>query len=230
MRRGEPNGRILPWMLPLIRILEEGHLNTTTRPKFRILGQRTPKVDAVDKITGRAQFGSDIRPPGMLVGKVLRSPIAHARIKSIDTSRAKALSGVKAVVTGKDLPDISAGAPGPVGSVTAKDYYSSKELLARDKVLYHGHPVAAVAAISGDVAEEALGLIDVQYEELPLVLDPLEAMKPGSALLHDDLYMKRANGQADTPSNVAEHLEMGRGDVDAGFEEADKVVERTFRT
>ena len=166
----------------------------------------------------------------MLIGKVLRSPLAHARIKGIDTSKARALPGVRAVVTGKDLPDIAVGAPGPAGSVGAKDRYFSQELLARDKVLFHGHPVAAVAATSSDVAEEALDLIDVRYEELPLVLDQLEAMRPESALLHDDLYMKHASGRADTPGNVAEHLEFGRGDVDAGFREADTVVERTFRT
>ena len=164
------------------------------------------------------------------MGKVLRSPVAHARISSIDTSKATSLPGVKAVVTGKDLPDISTGAAGPTGNVTASHYYFSKELLARDKVLFHGHPVAAVAATSSDVAEEALDLIDVRYEELPFVLDPLEAMNPESVLLHDDLYTEQAHGQADAPSNVAEHLEMGRGDVEAGFKEADTVVERTFKT
>ena len=120
----------------------------TQTQTFRVIGRRTPKVDALDKVTGRAQFGADVALPRMLVGKVLRSPHAHARIKRIDTSKAAALPGVKAVITGNDLPQITLGASGPGGVATAREYYVSREILARDKVLFHGHVVAAVAAIS----------------------------------------------------------------------------------
>src|SRR5437763_6259690 len=115
---------------------------------FRVIGRRTPKVDALDKVTGRAQFGADVALPRMLVGKVLRSPHAHARLKRIDTSKAVALPGVKAVITGNDLPQIRLGASGPGGVATTRDYYVSREILARAKVLLHGHVVAAVAAVS----------------------------------------------------------------------------------
>src|SRR6266571_3140533 len=102
---------------------------------FRVIGRRTPKVDALDKVTGRAQFGADVALPRMLVGKVLRSPYAHARIKRIDTSKAAALAGVKAIITGQDLPQIRLGAASPGGVATAREYYVSREILARDKVL-----------------------------------------------------------------------------------------------
>ena len=152
-------------------------METRTRP-FRVIGRRTPKVDALDKVTGRAQFGADVALPRMLVGKVLRSPCAHARIKHIDTSKAAALPGVKAVITGNDLPRITLGAPGPGGVATAREYNVSREILARDKVLFHGHVVAAVAAVSSEIAEAAVDLIEVEYEVLPHVTDPVAAMQP----------------------------------------------------
>ena len=183
-----------------------------------------PKVDALDKVTGRAQFGADVTLPRMLVGKVLRSPHAHARLTRIDVSKAAALPGVQAVITGQDLPRVTPGAPGGTGSPTAREYYLSHEILARDKVWFHGQVVAAVAATSGDIAEAAVDLIEVEYDTLPHVTDPVEAMQPGAVLLHDDLYTQRATGKATTPSNIAEHLEMGRGDVARGFAEADVVV------
>jgi xanthine dehydrogenase molybdenum-binding subunit len=197
---------------------------------FRVIGRRTPKVDAIDKVTGRAQFGADVSLPRTLVGKVLRSPYAHARIRRIDTSQAAALPGVMAVITGKDLPVIRPGVPGASGSASAREYYLSHEVMARDKVLFHSHAVAAVAATSDDIAEAALDLIQVEYDELPHVLDPVAAMQPEAVLLHDDLYTRSASSTADTPSNVAEHLEMGRGDVEQGFAAADVVIERRFRT
>lgn len=197
---------------------------------FRVLGRRTPKVDASDKVTGRAQFGADITLPRMLVGKVLRSPYAHARITRIDVSSAAALPGVKAVITGQDLPRITPGAAGVAGTATAREYYLSREILARDKVWFHGHAVAAVAAVSEEIAVEAVQRITVAYDVLPHVTDPVAAMQPGAVLLHDDLYTQSASGRAAMPSNVAERLEMGRGDVERGFAEADVVVERTFRT
>ncbi|HSF32326.1 MAG TPA: xanthine dehydrogenase family protein molybdopterin-binding subunit [Candidatus Tectomicrobia bacterium] len=204
-------------------------MNTRSQP-FRIIGRKTPKVDAIDKVTGRAQFGADVPLPRLLIGKVLRSPYAHARIRRIDTSKAAALPGVHAIITGNDLPTVTPGTPGRSGSATIQESYLSQEVLAKDRVLFHGHVVAAVAATSSDIAEAALELIRVEYEPLPYVLDAVEAMQPGAVRLHDDLATQTATGRATTPSNVAEHLEMGRGDVQRGFAEADVVVERSFRT
>ncbi len=202
----------------------------TQSQTFRVLGRQIPKVDALEKVTGRAQFGADITLPRALECKVLRSPYAHARITRIDTSRATALPGVMAVISGQDLPTLTPGAPGAYGTTTVRDYYLSHEVLARDKVLFHGQPVAAVAATSSDIAEEARDLIQVEYEVLPHVMDPVAAMQPQAVLLHHDLYTQSQRGTADTSSNVAEHLEMGRGDVAQGFAAADLVLEQTFRT
>lgn len=204
-------------------------MDTSLQP-FRVIGRRTPKVDAVDKVTGRAQFGADVPLPRLLVGKVLRSPYARARILRIDTSKAAALPGVRAIITGNDLPTVTPSTPGGSGRATVLEYYLSHEVMARDRVLFHGHAVAAVAAASSDIAEEALELIQVEYDPLPHVLDPVEAMRPDAVRLHDDLYTRTATGKSTIPSNIAEHLEMGRGDVEQGFAAADVVVERTFRT
>jgi len=205
-------------------------MTTTPRP-VRVMRQRIPKVDAEGKVTGRALFGADIKLPGMLVGKVLRSPYAHARIRSIDTSKAEALAGVMAVVTARDMPEIPRGTRMTYGTASTGDVcYLSHLVLARHKVLFHGHPVAAVAATSAEIAAEAIELIKVEYEVLPPVLEPLEAMKPDATLLHDDLYTQGLRGVASIPSNVALRVELERGDVDAGLAEADVVVERTYRT
>ena len=204
-------------------------MDTRSQP-FRILGRKTPKVDAIDKVTGRAQFGADVPLPRLLIGKILRSPHAHARIRRIDTRKASALPGVHAIITGDDLPTVTPGAQLTAGTATVHDAYLSQEVLARDRVLFHGHAVAAVAATSSDIAEAALALIEVEYEPLPFVLDPVEAMGPDAVRLHDDLFTQTATGKSTAPSNIAEHLEMGRGDVEQGFAAADVVVERTFRT
>jgi CO/xanthine dehydrogenase Mo-binding subunit len=187
-------------------------------------------VDAIDKVTGRAQYGADVIHPQKLVGKVLRSPHAHARITRLDTSQAAALPGVLALITGSDLAALTPTESGPNGQVSKQDYYLSQEVLARGTVFYHGHAVAAVAAISEDIAEEALRRIQVDYEVLPYVLDPVAAMQPDAVVLHDTLLTQSPSGTATTPSNVAEHLRMGRGDVAQGFAEADVVIERSFRT
>src|SRR5262245_49579966 len=136
--------------------------------KFKVIGTRPIRHDGVDKVTGRARYGADIYLPGMLHGKVLRSPHAHARITSIDTSAALALSGVKAVVTSQDLPDLASGAQA-LGETTINPRYLTMNILAKEKVLYHGHAIAAVAATNPHIAEEALGLIKVDYEVLPPV-------------------------------------------------------------
>ena len=204
--------------------------SSASPPTFHVLGRRTPKVDGTEKVTGRAQFGADIYLPRMLVGKVLRSPFPHARIKRIDTSRAASLPGVRAVITGHDLPVLQPGRSGASGEVTPQICYLSSEVLARGRVLFHGHAVAAVAATSDEIADEALACIEIEYDELPYVLDPVLAMQSAAVVLHDDLFTQTSMGKSATPSNIAEHLEMGRGDIEQGFADADVVVERQFRT
>jgi CO/xanthine dehydrogenase Mo-binding subunit len=193
------------------------------------VGTRTIRPDGVDKVTGRARFGADFDLPGQLIGKVLRSPHPHARILSIDTSRAEALPGVKAVVTRDDFPDQSSEFI-PAGEMMMNYRDVVRNVMAREKALYEGHPVAAVAATSAAVAKRALKLIDVTYEVLPHVIDVLEAMKPGAPLLHDDLYTTGVEPKPDKPSNVAKRVEITLGDVEAGFKQADVVVEREFST
>lgn len=202
----------------------------TPSQTFRVLGTRRSKVDAPAKVTGRAQFGADIHLPRMLIGKVLRSPYAHARIVRIDTQAALALPGVHAVITRDDFPTLTPGTPGACGMTTMREQYLSHEVMARDKVLFHGHAVAAVAATSEAIAIAALNCIHVEYDVLPHVLDPQEAMTPQSVRLHDDLYTDSQAGRASAPSNIAEHLQMGHGDVTRGFAAADIVIERSFRT
>ena len=141
------------------------------------VGTRPVRPDGVDKVTGRARFGADFSLPNMLVGKVLRSPHAHARIRSIDTSKAAALPGVKAVLTSADLPDLPGGFE-PAGEAMVNYRDMSANILARGKVLYDGHAVAAVAAVNLTVASQAIDLIEVDYEVLPHVIDPVEAMAP----------------------------------------------------
>ncbi len=192
------------------------------------IGKRIVRPDGVDKVTGRANFGADLRLPGMLEAKILRSPHAHARIKSIDTSKAEALPGVLSVVTAKDFPEVSGMADAGEAQVNFADL--SRNVMAREKALYDGHAVAAVAATSASIATEALSLIEVEYEVLPHVIDVEEAMKPDAPLLHDDLFTKNVDPKPDKPSNVAQRLEFGAGDIDKGFGEADVIVERTFRT
>ena len=203
---------------------------TTTSPKPRVIGTRTPKVDGVEKVTGRAQYGADVQLPGLLVGRILSSPHAHARIVSIDTSAAEALPGVMAVVTGADFPFAPPGTVTPFGTVNERSYFVAQEVIARDKALYHGHTVAAVAARTAEAAGRALELIDVEYEPLPPVLDAVEAMQAGAPVLLKDLFTKAPEGVATEPSNVAEQAVYERGDVAAGLAEADVAVEREYRT
>ena len=193
------------------------------------VGTRTVRPDGVDKVTGRARFGADFSLPGQLVGRVLRSPHAHARIVAIDTSRAEQLPGVKAVVTRDDFPDQSSEFI-PAGEMLINYRDVVRNVLAREKVLYEGHPVAAVAATSVAIAKRALKLIDVQYEVLPHVIDVVEAMQPGAPLLHDDLFTVGVEPKPDKPSNVAKRVEISLGDIEAGFAKADVIVEREFTT
>ena len=203
----------------------QGKANGATR----WIGTRPVRPDGVDKVTGRARFGADAHLPNMLVGKVLRSPHAHARLKSIDVSRALALPGVKAVATRDDFSDLPSEFV-PAGEMLVNYRDVVRNVMAREKVLYEGHPVAAVAAVGERAAKEALDLIEVEYEALPHVMDVEEAMAPDAPLLHDDMITAGVEPAPETPSNVAKVVEFGHGDVEAGFAEADMVVEREFRT
>ncbi|MFP6640068.1 MAG: xanthine dehydrogenase family protein molybdopterin-binding subunit, partial [Myxococcota bacterium] len=190
--------------------------------KFRWVGTRPVRPDGPDKVTGRARYGADFSLPGMLWGSVLRSPHAHARVLSIDASEALALDGVHAVVTADDIPDPSES------GVSSEVRDISRNVMARDKVLYNGHALAAVAAHSPALARAALERIRVEYEVLDPVLEIDQALAPGAPLLHEEL---RTRGQEDAePSNLAAEIKLGHGDVEAGFAEADEIVEREFTT
>ena len=198
-------------------ILEESGFNPDR--ELKIVGTSPVKHDGPDKVTGRAKFGADVHLPGMLIGKILRSPHPHAVLKSIDTSKAEAVPGVNAVVTRDDFPDHPQGSP--IGDLT-------RNIMAREKVYYDGQPVAAVAATSESIARRALKLIKVEYEILPHVIDPVEAMKPDAPILHDYLRTKGVEGAEDTPTNVTHCMEFGVGDVEVGFAQADFVIEKEF--
>jgi len=193
------------------------------------VGTRTVRPDGVDKVTGRARFGADFNLPGQLVGRVLRSPHAHARILSIDTSKAEQLPGVKAVVTRDDFQDQSSEFI-PAGEMMINYRDMVRNILAREKVLYEGHAVAAVAATTVAIAKKALRLIEVKYEVLKPVIDAVDAMKPDAPLLHDDLFTVGVEPKPEKPSNIAKRIEIAMGDIEAGFGKADVTVEREFKT
>jgi CO/xanthine dehydrogenase Mo-binding subunit len=189
--------------------------------KYRHIGTRAIRPDGLDKVTGRACYGADFSLPGMLHGAVLRSPHAHARIRSIDTREAEKLPGVRAVLTASDLPDLPPDRVGGVGGrVQLKKL--SENCMAREKVLYHGHALAAVAATSPEEARRALEAIEVDYEVLEPVLDLESALAPGATILHEDV--------GGGVSNIASRTEFSDGDLDSGFAQADVIIEREFRT
>lgn len=197
--------------------------------KFKVIGTRPIRHDGVDKVTGRARYGADVNLPGMLHGKVLRSPHAHARIKSIDASAAVALPGVKAVITSADFPKLKAGVV-PMGELPMNPLYLSMNLMAHDKALYDGHAVAAVAATSPHIAEEALKLIKVDYEVLPHVQNAVAAMKDDAPILLPELRTSGTPEKSDKQTNIASQVRFARGDLEAGFKAADVIVEREFDT
>ena len=194
---------------------------------YRYVGTRPVRPDGVDKVTGRAQFGADQNLPNMLHGRILRSPHAHARIRSVDVSKALAMDGVHAAVSGADFPTVASGEVGGEGGGDVADV--ARNVMARDKALYHGHAVAAVAATSVEIAERALQAIEVEYEPLPPVLDVLEAMAPDATLLDANCFTKNLPEKPDKPSNIASVMALARGDLEAGFEQADVVVEGEYR-
>ena len=206
-------------------------MTTTERiSEYNVVGTRPIRHDGVDKVTGRAKYGADVHAAGLLHGKTLRSPHAHARIKSIDVSKALKHPGVRAIVTSKDLPEtpdvpVSLG-EGPMVNLR----YVSQNVLAHKKVLYKGHPIAALAADSPHVAEEALALIEVEYEVLPPVLTAPEAMKEGAPILDEAMTTMSLGKDTGKVSNVATHTQFAAGDVEKGFQEADLVLEQEFTT
>jgi len=202
----------------------------STTPTYTAIGTRPVRHDGVDKVTGRANYGADFSMPGMLFAVVVRSPHAHARIVSIDASAALKVPGVKGVVTGRDVPLVDVKLGMGEGAMDLKDM--SDNLLARDKVLYDGHVVAAVAATTLAAAREAADLVNVRYEVLEPVLSVDRAMEPGAPILHEGMVtqahppVEQRNGG----TNIAGRMELKRGDVEQGFAEADVVIERVFRT
>ncbi len=182
---------------------------------FKVVGTRPVRHDGTDKVTGRAKYGADFDAAGTLYAKVLRSPHAHARIKSINTSKAEAAPGVRAVITGQDIPTDSAAA---------------RKVMAKNKALYKGHPVAAVAAVSAHQAEQALALIEVEYEVLKAATEVRQAMADDAELLHDDQTTDEFGEKTDKHSNVATHFRYEQGDVGEGFADADVIVEREYST
>ena len=203
--------------------------------QYDVVGTRPIRHDGVDKVIGAAKYGADIQLSGMLHGKVLRSPYAHARIRSIDTSKAEAISGVTAVVTSKDFPIISDSII-DLSETQGNARLMAEHVMAADKALYKGHAVAAVSATSPHIAELALEAIEIDYEVLKPVLSLEEAMKEDAPLLHDNLttYFKLerfAKGDdTGAKSNIASHIQHKLGDVEKGFQEADVIVEREFTT
>ncbi|MBT3766246.1 MAG: xanthine dehydrogenase family protein molybdopterin-binding subunit, partial [Rhodospirillales bacterium] len=166
-------------------------MNEESKPRagsnYKWVGSNTPRPDGVDKVTGRARYGDDMILPGMLHAKILRSPHAHAKIISIDTSEAEGMKGVKAVMTSAAIPDHPLSEP-PYLPIINDFHDISRNVMAREKVLYDGHAVAAVAATSESIARKAVKLIKVEYEVLPHVLDPLEGAQPDAPILHEHQY------------------------------------------
>src|SRR5262245_53111945 len=201
--------------------------------EHKVIGTNVLKVDAPERVIGKAAYGADLNLPGMLWAKIVRSTYPQARIKRIDTSKALALPGVKAVITAQDFPALEKGATAPLVGEVSISLNAVRELaMASDKARYHGQAVAAVAAIDPFIADDAARLVEVEYEELPVVGDLLDAMKPDAPLVHEDLVTeeegKREKGTR--PSNIAIHMVYSRGDVEAGFRQADVVLEHTYRT
>jgi len=220
---------------------------TTASEEYRVVGQSPIRPDGYDKVTGHADYSADIKLPGMLYARLKTSPYAHAIIKKIDYSKALALPGVHAVVIGTDFPDPDDSmAPSGPGQVMRR--FLIGNFIAVDKVTFYGHPVAAVAATSWHIAEDALDLIEVEYEVLPPVITALDAIKPDAPIIHPQIRtaepLGAVKGEADEsgqvegglgpvgssdgPSNVASHLQAILGDIDAGFAEADLIVEGEY--
>ncbi len=186
--------------------------------KFKYIGTRPNRPDGLDKVTGRAKYGADFNAPNMLHAAVLRSPHAHARITKIDTSKAEALSGVKAIVTRADFPT----------GLKGENFYLQENTIAGDRVLYDGHAVATVAATSALIAKDAIKLIEVDYEILPHVTDVDEAMKPDAPVIREGAQDHSV--PEGSPPNIVSYMDFGHGDLEAGFSDADLIMENTYKT
>ena len=186
--------------------------------KFKYIGTRPNRPDGLDKVTGRAKYGADFNAPNMLHAAVLRSPHAHARITKIDTSKAEALLGVKAIVTRADFPT----------GLKGENFYLQENTIAGDRVLYDGHAVATVAATSALIAKDAIKLIEVDYEILPHVTDVDEAMKPDAPVIREDAQDHSV--PEGLPPNIVSYMDFGHGDLEAGFSDADLIMENTYKT
>ena len=191
-----------------------------SRAALKVIGQRLPRVDARERVTGEARYPADIALPGMAHAKLLRSPHAHARIRRIDTTRAAALSGVLAVVSAADFPELPVGASIPMGEIGYDMWMVAQINMARRKVHWVGQPVAAVAAVDAHVAEAALALIEVDYEPLPAVLDIAAAMAADAPVLHDHVFTKGIEPRPRTPGNVCSRTVIARGDAQAALDTA----------
>ena len=199
-----------------------GHDQKYVDKKYEVVGERFNRPDGIDKVTGKARYGADASAPGQLVGRVLRSPHAHAQILKINTAKAEKLPGVKSVVTFEDMPDLTGGDQGLADIL--------ENCMARGRALYDGHAVAAVAAVDEQTAAQALKLIDVKYKKLPHVTDVDEAMLESAPVIHDRIITRGVEPAPTKPSNISARTQMGYGDVDAGFAEADVIIEKTYKT
>ena len=185
--------------------------------QYKVIGTRPLRHDGVDKVTGKAVYGADVSLPGLLYGKILRSPHAHARIRAIDTARAAAHPGVHGVITGRDLLRCAADRDEDRGEEAVRRKHLISAGLALDKVLYEGHALAAAAASSPHVAEAALELVEVDYEVLPPVLEVRRAMEEDAPLVHEDLETESLGEKSGKKSNVAQHSQMVLGEGEKGF-------------
>ena len=201
--------------------------------EFAVIGTNPVRPDGVDKVTGHAIYGADVKLQGMLYGKVLRSPHAHALIKSINFTKALELPGVHAVITHSDFPEPSEKIMQTIrGAQPAA--WDTERIMARRKVLFRGHPVAAICASDIHIAEDAVNLIEVEYEVLPAVTTIEDALNPNAPILHDDGLSELVDGLFEEidgqPSNVARTMELRMGDLDQGFAEADIIIDRVYET
>ncbi len=188
---------------------------------YKSVNRAVPRIEGADKVSGNMRYAADLPFPNALAAKMLRCALPHARIVSIDTSKAEALKGVRGVITGADVKGVMVG-------LRMKDM----PLLAQDRVRFSGEPVVAVAADTDEIADEALNLIEVRYEELPYVTDPLEAITPGAPVLHDNplSYKNAPEGEKTELPNIQSYGKWSNGDLEAGFQKAAKIFEHIFRT
>jgi len=205
----------------------------TKKKEYKVIGSRPVRHDGVDKVTGKAIYSADFSIADLLHGKVLRSPIAHGVIKNIDTSKAENLPGVRAIVTAKDFigssdKNIEIAEDRNEGETTRLKYLRDN-VLASDKLLYIGQPVVAVAATSPHIAEEAISLINLEFETLEPVLNTTQGLNSNS-IIHEELQTKELGAKIPGNTNLAEHIQHKLGDPEEAFKHAEVIVERELTT